>query len=88
MRERNDGRYETLEILPETIEQELRPVECEQRQTDLTQQQIFDKTTCENQLQSDQMQSIIIAMHGDTSMGPINVVTKLTFSQLNSRPKR
>ena len=35
MRERNDSRYEQFEISPETIEQELRPVVCEQRQTDI-----------------------------------------------------
>ena len=33
MRERHDSRYEQSDIYPETIEQELRPVE--QRQTDL-----------------------------------------------------
>ena len=33
MRERNDNRYEQFEISPETIEQALRPVDCEQRQT-------------------------------------------------------
>ena len=32
VRERNDSRYEPFEISPETIEQELRPVVCEQRQ--------------------------------------------------------
>ena len=35
MRDRNDNRNEQFEISPETIEQELRPVECEQRQTDI-----------------------------------------------------
>ena len=35
MRERNDSRYEQFEISHETIEQELRHVDCEQRQTDL-----------------------------------------------------
>ena len=35
MRERNDCRYEQLEISTEMIEQELRPVDCEQRETDL-----------------------------------------------------
>ena len=34
MRERNDSRYEQFEISPETIKQELQPVDCEQRQTD------------------------------------------------------
>ena len=34
MRERNDSRYEQFEISPETIEQEMRSVVCEQRQTD------------------------------------------------------
>ena len=34
MRERNDRRYEQFEISAEKIEQELRPVVCEQRQTD------------------------------------------------------
>ena len=33
MRERNDSRYDQFEISPETIEQELRPVDCEQRHT-------------------------------------------------------
>ena len=35
VRERNDSRYEHFEISPEAIEQELQPVDCEQRQTDL-----------------------------------------------------
>ena len=35
MRERNDSRYEQFEISPETIEQELCTVVCEQRQTDM-----------------------------------------------------
>ena len=30
----NDSRYEQFEISLNTIEQELRPVDCEQRQTD------------------------------------------------------
>ena len=34
VRGRNDCRYEQFEISPETIEQELRPVVCEQPQTD------------------------------------------------------
>ena len=34
VRERNDSRYEQFEISPEMSEQELRPVVCEQRQTD------------------------------------------------------
>ena len=34
MRGRIDSRYEQFQISPETIEQELRPVVCEQRQTD------------------------------------------------------
>ena len=34
MRERNESRYEQFEISSETIEQELRPIDCEQRQTD------------------------------------------------------
>ena len=33
MRERNDCRYEQFEIFPETIEQELRHEDFEQRQT-------------------------------------------------------
>ena len=32
---RNDSRYEQFEVSPETIEQEFRPVVCEQQQTDL-----------------------------------------------------
>ena len=34
MRRRNDSRYEQCEVSTETIEQELRPVVCKQRQTD------------------------------------------------------
>ena len=34
MGERNDGRCEQFDISPDTIEQELGPVVCEQRQTD------------------------------------------------------
>ena len=35
VRGRNESRYEQFEIYPESIEQELRPVVCEQRQTDV-----------------------------------------------------
>ena len=38
----NGNRYEQFEISPETIEQELRPVYCEQRQTD---SRIYDEDT-------------------------------------------
>ena len=34
MREKNGSRYEQFETSPETIEQEVRPVDCDQRQTD------------------------------------------------------
>ena len=34
LRERNDSRNEQFDISPETCEQELRPVVCEQRETD------------------------------------------------------
>ena len=32
---KNDSRYKQFEISPKTIEQELRPVVCEQRHTDM-----------------------------------------------------
>ena len=34
-RERNDSRYDQFETCPETLEQELRPAVCEQRQTEI-----------------------------------------------------
>ena len=35
VRRRNDSRYEQFRISPETIQQEMRPVVCEQRQTNI-----------------------------------------------------
>ena len=64
MRERNDSRYEQfLKISPETIEQELRPVDCEQCQTDLRRIGMKSKHECAVQKKPNKITSFATWVH-------------------------